>query len=48
MLKNGEFSAEEKLLYGEMIKDIKNRIKEPAKTKKKQKSNITNKKRLRA
>jgi len=50
MLKNGEFSEEEKLLYGEMIKDIKNRIKEPVKTKKqikkKQRGNI--KKRLRA
>jgi len=52
MLKNGEFSAEEKLLYGEMIKDIKNRVKEPAKTKKqikrKQKNNIANKTRMRA
>jgi len=52
MLKNGEFSAEEKLLYGEMIKDIKNRVKAPAKikkeVKKKQNINIANKKRLRA
>jgi len=56
MLKKGEFSAEDKLLYGEMIKDIKNRVKAPAKTKKeakkeakkKQDGNITNKERLKA